>query len=217
MMNKVSASLKMFAIACGLLLAVFGASFSYAQQEIKGMKQQVVFEVDEVGDAAMTLTMKMNAMQWDNFKRAMGGNQAEFRRMVERGVPTVYLTDFQFSEDQMNRVFEFKMKGKCMAALDKNGKWKADLEGKDPDVTKLNDREYHLGILMMTNGGLIDQKQIIKLPKNVKTSKIAKDSFGKAVLTYELGANPLHRGVQMAGGALILLGLGIPFAFGRGK
>lgn len=157
-----------------------------AQQEIKGMKQRIDFKFDELGDAEVTFTMKLNASQWDNFKKTIGNNQAYLKRMMVKGLPKYFLTDFHYEEEPMDRSYSFTMKAYAVAQVNEKGKWTAELDSKDPDITKLNELNYRLDVNMVSNGMFIDQVQNLQLPKKAKSAKLEKDSFGKAVLTYQL-------------------------------
>ena len=72
-------------------------------QEIKPFKVSIEFKLDEKGNAQVTYGSKMNAGQWDNFKRSMGNNQSLLKRQIERGLPAYFLSDFEYKEDAMDR------------------------------------------------------------------------------------------------------------------
>ena len=194
-----------------IFLFMMGFQSVSAQQEVRGTKQLLEFDIDELGNGEMALTMKLNAMQWDNFKRTTGSNQASLRRLIERGMPAYFFSDFKYEEDPMERTYTFRMKTPAVMKLDKNGKWKTELDMKDPDITQLTDREFRLDLNMITDGGFVEQTQKIRLPKKAKNAKIENDSFGKAVLTYELKAKKNNPITQYAGGLLIIIGLGLLF------
>ena len=185
---------------------------SYGQEQIKGIKQNLDIKIDDLGNAVIALNMKLNASQWDMFKRSLGNNTSNLKREMEKGMPKFYLTDFKYNEDQMERSYTLEMKALAVASVDKNGKWKADLDAKDPDIMKINDRQFKLDANYASGGGLIEQVQQIYLPGNAKNAKVEKDSFGKAVLTYETGfgfTNILFTGLGilliLAGGALFYI------------
>lgn len=182
------------------------------QEQIKGTKQKMEIKLDELGNASVSVTMKLNASQWDAFKRSLGNNTSALKRQVEKSMPKFFLKDFKYNEDQMERTYTLEMKALAVASLDKNGKWKAELDSKDPDISKVNDHQFKLDANYAMNGGLIEQTQQIFLPASAKNGKVEKDSFGKAVLTYQTGKglmNMMITGIGviliLAGGALIFL------------
>ena len=87
--------------------------------------------------------------------------------------------------------------------VDKNGKWSTDLDQKNPDITKLSDKDF----LLIEEGNSLK----VHLPEGTTDAKIEKNSFGKAILTYPadlsgpMGNWPLYLGLGMlvAGGFLL--------------
>ncbi len=186
-----------------------------AQEPIKGTKQKLDIKMDELGNADITITMKLNASQWDMFKRNAGNNTSNLKREVEKGMPKYYLKDFKYSEDQMERTYKLEMNALAAAYVDKNGKWRAELDSKDPDIMKINETQYKLDANFSGPAGFIEQTMQIYLPSNAKNSKIEKDSFGKAVLTYESGGGWLSLLFTGAGILLILAGAALIFLENR--
>ena len=58
------------------------SSLMLLSQEIKPFKVSIEFKLDEKGNAQVTYGSKMNAGQWDNFKRSMGNNQRLFLGLI---------------------------------------------------------------------------------------------------------------------------------------
>lgn len=206
--------MKRFSIVNGFytaLMCCFFASSAFAQQEVKGIKQVFDFHVDELGNAMIEVTMKLNASQWDMFKRNIGNNTSILKREIEKALPKYFLSDFQYSEEAMDRTYKLKFKALGLASINSNGRWEAKLETKDPDVTKLSDREFIINTDMMTNGMLIQQTQKIHLPESAADGKIEKDSFGKAVMTYSSNNGTMSKASMYGGIALILAGAALFF------
>lgn len=194
-----------------ITLALIGTNVR-GQEQIKGTKQKMEIKLDELGNASVSVTMKLNASQWDAFKRSLGNNTSNLKRQVEKSMPKFFLKDFKYNEDQMERTYTLEMKALAVASIDKNGKWKAELDSKDPDISKVNEHQFKLDANYAVNGNLMEQTQQIYLPASAKNGKVEKDSFGKAVLTYQTGEgfmNKIITGIGviliLAGGALIFL------------
>lgn len=200
-----------------LYIVLFGTFFSvnqilYGQQEVKGLKQLIELNIDELGNAEVDLTSKLNAQQWAMFKSSTGTNQSAIKRSIEKAMPAFFLSDFKYEEEPMERTYTIKMKAMSVTQLDKNGRWRGDLDMKNPDISKVSDTEYRLDVNMLSDGGFIEQVQKIKLPDHAKNSKIEKDSFGKAILTYELNSGSTTSTIaKFAGGLLTIAGLGLLF------
>lgn len=184
-------------------------SFIYtakAQEEVKGIKQIFDITMDELGNAAVEVTMKLNASQWDMYKKNIGNNTSIIKRSMETALPKYFLSGFNYSEDQMERTSKIKFNLTGLTTVNANGKWEGKLDSKDPDVTRLSDREFVITSDMMMNGALFQMTQKIHLPPGAKGAKIEKDSFGKAVLTYSTGGGIMSKATLFIGIALILAG-----------
>jgi hypothetical protein len=189
-----------------LLLSAFFVQFflpGNAQEVLKGFKQTIDFTVDELGDATVEVYMKLNASQWDMFKRSLGNNVSILKRSMETALPKSYLTDFSYAEEPMERAYKVKFKALGICSMNKNDMWVAKLDTKDPDITRLSDREFILNEDILMNGMVIQQTQKLHLPSAASGAKIEKDSFGKAVLTYKTG-NSLMSIVLTSVGILLI-------------
>jgi hypothetical protein len=78
----------------------------------------------------------------------------------------------------MERTTNSKFKILGLLKLDESGKWIADLDTKNPDITKVSDNQFLL--IDETNA----QTLKIILPKSASNAKVEKDNFGKSILTY---------------------------------
>lgn len=180
---------------------------SDAQQIVEGLKQIFDINMDDKGNAAVEVSMKLNASQWDTYKKsAMSNNNSILKKEMERALPKYYLTDFKYSEDQMERSYKVGFNVLGISTLGKGDKWQTKLETKNPDVTKLSDREFILTQNMTSDGVFINQTQKIHLPSSANNAKIEKDSFGKAVLTYSTGGGIMSKATLFIGIALMLAG-----------
>lgn len=179
---------------------------SKAQEVLQGLKQTFDVTMDDLGNADVAVSMKLNASQWDGFKRNMGSNTSLLKRGMIDALPKYFLKDFNYSEEPMDRTYTMKFKVLGLAIAGKSGKWEAELESKNPDITKLSDREFVMTQNMMSDGMLIQQTQKLHLPSNASGAKVEKDSFGKAVLTYSTGAGLFPTIINITGILLIAVG-----------
>lgn len=179
-------------------------SFGIRADEIKPFKVNIEFLADEYGNAKVTYGMKMNASQWDNFKRSMGNNQSLLKRQMERGMPAYFLSDFDYKEDAMDRSYTLSFNAYGVCKIDENGKWYAELGDKNPDVTKLSDNTYMIISDMSEGGMLIQANQKIIFPSSASNIKEEKDSFGKARFTFDMTGNS-NTGMAMQYGGIGLM------------
>ncbi|MBV9987302.1 MAG: hypothetical protein JO301_06460 [Chitinophagaceae bacterium] len=197
-------------IACYLLLQLSGFQ-TRAQEVVQGLKQKFDITIDELGNANIEVSMKLNAERWENFKRNTGNNQSIMKRDIEKSLPKHYLTDFAYSEDAMERTYTIKMKALGLCKLNKDGKWQADIEAKNPDITKLSDNEFVMNEDVLTSGVLVQQTQKLHLPSGASGAKVEKDSFGMAIVTYKTGLGWGHKLANYLGIGLLLAGAGLFF------
>lgn len=179
---------------------------SQSQEVLHGLKQVFDITMDDLGNANIEVSMTLNAAQWDMFKRNVGNNTSVIKREMEKALPKYYLTNFHYSEEQMDRSYKMKFKVLGLSSMNSNGNWIANLESKNPDITKLSDREFVMSQDIASNGTLIQQTQKIHLPSNSSGAKIEKDSFGKAVMTYSTGTGWMTRIITYGGILLALAG-----------
>ena len=198
---------KLFFAFLTIFIFTFSAS---AQEELKGLKQLFDITIDPLGNANVAVSMKLNASQWDAFKSNVGNNTSTLKRGMEDALPKYFLANFNYTEDQMQRTYTMKFDVKGFCTNDKNGKWTSKLDSKDPDITKLSDREFVLAQNIVSDGILLQQTQKIHLPSSASNAKIEKDSFGKALLTYTIGT-PLKHTIITVLGVLLILGGGFFF------
>ncbi|NML64184.1 hypothetical protein HHL22_03100 [Hymenobacter sp. RP-2-7] len=187
-----------------LFLAVMLTCFSSLlfAQEIKPIKQNLTFNIDNLGDGHIELAISFTAAQWDNFKRVMGNNTDLLKRQMERTLPSYYLQNFAYKEDAMNRSYVLSFDALGMAKVNDDGLWQLDLDMKKPDITKLSDNVYTLTSNYNAQGALIQQVAKVVMPAAGSDFKQGEDSFGKAIFTYSL--SPDTHGTR-----LLLLVLGV--------
>ncbi len=190
-------------ISCLLFLQSFILN-SKSQEVVQPLKQIFDITMDDLGNANMEVSMKLNASQWDNYKKNIGNNTSVIKRNMEKALPKYYLSSFNYSEDQMDRSYIIKFKVLGLCTTNKNGVWEAKLESKNPDITKLSDKEFVMTQDIMSSGMLIQQTQKLHLPSNVSGAKIEKDSFGMAVMTYSTGSGFLPTAITVTGILLII-------------
>lgn len=188
------------------IIALFVYVFVNAQ-EIKPVKNNIEFTLDEYGNSNVVYSMKMNASQWDNFKRSMGNNQSLLKRELERGLPAFFLSDFEYKEDAMDRSYSLSFTAIGVGKIGSNGKWIIDLDAKNPDVTKINDNTYMMITESSAGGQLIQTTQKIIFPEAASNIKQEKNSFGKAIFTFDMtGSSTAGNAMQYGGIGLMVLG-----------
>jgi hypothetical protein len=189
-----------------VLLAFFViliADKSSAQIGAKGYKTTFDMTMDESGTVICEVTNKYNAAFWDTWTKVVGSNTSIINNSLRKLFPKYHLSDFKHSQDANERTNTVKFKIDGMMNVNKSGKWEAELDGKDPNITKVSNSEW----LLVEEGG---ETMKIHLPSGTKNSKVEKNSFGKAMLTYPVSTGGGMNAILKYGGILIaLLGVGL--------
>lgn len=195
-------------IAAAILL--FSAAFVNAQELPKGLKTTMDMNVGEQGEIEVVMTTKYNAQYWDYMKSNRFLEPSIMKISLLRGFPKYKLTNFDVKNDEMERSSNVKFTILGALKLDDNGKWIADLETKNPDITKISDTKFML--VEETSS----QTMKINLPASATNAKVEKDNFGKAVLTYTAPVSGGGMGtiIQYLG---ILVAAGGAFLFFKGR
>jgi hypothetical protein len=188
-----------------LLLTVFLFIKTMAQDASKGYKETLEMNADEKGDVIVNSNIKYNASTWDFAKQRHATDPSVLKNLFKKAFPKYQLTDFDIKNDDMERTSTIKFKILGLLKIDENGKWIAELDSKNPDITKVSETQF----LMVDEGSAQTSK--INLPKSASGAKIEKDSFGKAILTYTaplsgrgLGNIIKYLGILVAAGGIFL-------------
>lgn len=193
-----------------LLLCVGSFTKNYAQDLPKGYKINMEMNADEKGDVAVIINVKYNAQFWDQLKINRGNDASVVKNTWKKQFPKYQLTEFDIKSDDMERTSTSKFKILGLLNSDENGKWIADLDTKNPDITKVSDRQFIL----------IDEATAqtvkINLPESVSNAKVEKDNFNKAVLTYTAPVKSGGGNIIKYAGIVSILAGGFLFFKNRG-
>ena len=160
-----------------IIIALLLSSLT-ANAQVSGIKQSITIDLDKVGNATLSFDAKYNASMWDFFKRNIAGNNAILKQQVVRQFPKYVIENFDVKTDDLERNLSMKFTIPGFAYQDEKGKWKAALDSKNPDITKLTEKNY----LLVEESS--NQTMKINLPDHAENAKVEKDSFGNAFLSY---------------------------------
>lgn len=155
--------------------------------QVEPLKQNISFTLDKKGNSEVEVNMKLNASQWDNFKRMTGNNISVLKRSMENALPSYFLEDFRYEEQPMDRGYSLRFKAIGMAKLKTKERWVLEMKMKNPDINKVSDNIYLLTTSEMQNGILLQQIGKLIFPAEASDIKEETDAFGNAVFTYNLG------------------------------
>ncbi len=144
----------------------------------KGYKETMEMTAMENGDINVSSKIKFNASTWEMVKQRRSIEPSVLKNELKKRFPKYVLEGFDIKNDDMEQTTNIKFKILGLLKLDEDGKWKAELDTKNPDITKVTETKY----IMVDEGSA--QTSTIILPSSASNSKIEKDAFGKASLTY---------------------------------
>jgi hypothetical protein len=140
------------------------------------VKTSIEMTADNVGAIICEYNTKYNAAYWDNFTKTIGNNTSIIMNNLKKVFPKYHLSDFNYSQNQNEQSNKVTFKIEGMMGINKAGKWEADLDKTNPDITKVSDKEY----LLVEEGAILK----LHLPSGTDDAKVEKNSFNKAILTY---------------------------------
>jgi len=168
------------------------------------LKQNFLFRIDSLGNAVIDVSAKMTATQWQNWEATYGGkNISVFKRDLSRTLNQLYLYDFDYDADEMERAFTVRFKAKGLARYMGDNEWLAEIGLKNPDFSRLDDNSYLVTTTYNDGGLLIQQNNTIHFPKKASNIKEDTDELGYATFTYDLK--------PVSGGTPLFLILGLAF------
>lgn len=166
-----------------LVLLLLGIQNVILAQDKKPAKTNLEVTINDVGNAVIHVNSKYNASYWEMLKQMGAFGSSVIKNGFKKVFPKYELTDFEVKSDDMERTVDAKFTVLGMVQMSKKGKWTADLstssdDTKDANITKLSEKQF---LMIDDDNG---QTFKINLPSSASNSKIEKDSFGKAILTY---------------------------------
>ena len=167
-----------------ILIVVLLASSSVlsAQQ----MNQKIEMTLDELGNADLKVSMKMNAANWQQWIQSLGNNPSALKREIEREMPAFFLDDFHLEKDEMERSFELSLKAYGICKVDKRGKWVLETDEKNIELTELSEQKYMYVNSPSEFGGQIQQTTFVTFPNSASDIEIDKDAFGQTVFQFKM-------------------------------
>ena len=171
------------------------------------LTQNIDMIIDDLGDAKMELTMKMDASQWNAYINSeYAKNQSIFRRDLEREMMWVLIDDIEMKLDDKTREAKATLSVKNIASYMGDNRWTLRLGSKDINVTKISDKCYLMtNNIVSDNGGIIQQMQKFIFPDKATNIKTDNDRYGNTVVTYDLQVREGGLGIGVIIGFIFIL------------
>ena len=190
------------------VLIAAGTENPTSAQQIKGMTQKLEYRLDERGNTELAIRTDYNASEWNVFKKTLGTNAALLKRHYVREMPKLYLTDFKYDEDPMERNYTIRMKALGLVYTNEKGEWISELGVDQSDVIRVSDREFTMKLNFVNErGALIEQTHTYYLPQNATNVTVSEDMFGAAVLAFRTETGLMSMVRSIGGIVLMLVGV----------
>ncbi len=187
-----------------LLLFLVITTIVYSQTQ-----QKIDMKIDAIGNAQISLSMTMNAQEWQNWLATLGNNPAALKREIERSMPSYFLDDFKLEKDEMNRSFNLSLNAYGVCEINKRGVWTIDTDQKNANLTELTEHKYMLVSTPPDMGGTVQQTFTIEFPEEAQNIKIDKDAFGSSIFKFDMENSTSNFNImRWAGLFLIVIGGG---------
>ncbi len=185
---------------CILCFCILISTIVFAQQS----HQKIEMKIDAIGNAKLNISMTMTAQQWQTWNANYGNNPSALKRDMERAMPAYFVDDFKLEKDDMNRSFNLSLNAYGVCEINKRGKWIANTDQKNAQLTELTDHKYMLVSSPLEFGGTIQQTFIIEFPEEAKNIKIEKDAYSNTLFEFKMD-NPSNFNLMRWSGLLLLV------------
>ncbi len=150
------------------------------------VKQKIEMDIDSIGNAKISISMDMNAGQWQVWLQSFGNNPAALKREIQRSMPGFFLDDFKLEKNDMDRSFELSLNAYGVCKVNKAGKWYVETDDKDIELTDLGDGKYMYVSSPTEFGGQLQQTTFVSFPDEATGIKVDEDAFGKKVFEFDM-------------------------------
>ena len=167
--------------------------------------QKIDMDIDAIGNSKITISMTMNAQQWQTWSQTIGNNPAAMKREIERSMPAYFLDDFKLEKNDMERSFTLTLNAYGVCEVDKRGNWTIDTDQKNANLTELTDHRYMLVSSPPELGGTVQQTFNIQFPEEASNIKIDKDAYGKTIFKFKMQNSTAGFNILRWAGVLLLI------------
>lgn len=173
-----------FAVVSLMVVATLPVS---AQQTVK---EPLVFNseahIDSVGNATFVISGKLNAMQWQWWNYSYGaGNASNLKRNVEKSLSSLYLYDFNYEPNEMDRSFRLTYKAKGVVRYLGKDSWLAELGLRETQPVKITENSFTATISQNMGYSVLQTNMRVTLPADVSGMEFDKDEFNYITIKYK--------------------------------
>lgn len=173
-------------------LVVLTIGFMLAVNTIRaqGIKEPMIINsevvVDSTGNAVFEISGKLNAQQWQWWNYAYGaGNASNLKRNIERSLSSMYVHDFKYEPNEMERSFKVSYKAKGMVKYLGKDNWIAELGLRETQPIKIADNGFTAVLSQHAGYQVMQTNMRVTLPTDAFDMVFDKDEFNYTVVKYK--------------------------------
>jgi len=174
----------LFTVVALVMVATLLAS---GQQTVK---EPLIFNseahIDSAGNATFVILGKLNAMQWQWWNHSYGaGNASNLKRSVEKSLSSLYLYDFKYEPNEMDRSFRLTYKAKGVVRYLGKDNWLAELGLRETQPVKITENSFTATLSQNMGYNVLQTNMRVTLPADVIGMEFDKDEFNYVTIQYK--------------------------------
>ena len=174
------------------------------------MRQQTETKINSVGDAELTVSMKLTPEQWQNWLQTIGNDPIALEEAMTGAVPDQFVDNFQFERNDEERSWKASFKAYGMCKVDENGKWHLETSLPNLDVTEVSERKFLYATSPPEMGGNLIQTNTVIFPEEASGITTMNDASGQTVFTFDMDIPSGGGGFNILKSfGFVILGIGV--------
>lgn len=170
-----------------VVLIVAATGMALSQQNVK---EPLIFNsdvhIDSAGNATFVISGKLNAMQWQWWNYSYGaGNASNLKRSIEKSASALYLYDFNYEANEMDRSFRLTYKAKGVVEYLGKDKWLAELGLRETRPVKITENSFTVTLSQHIGYNVLQINMRVTLPQDVTGMEFDKDEFHYLTIHYK--------------------------------
>jgi len=169
------------------ILIIVPIHWAVCQQAVK---EPLIFNsdvhIDSAGNATFTISGKLNAMQWQWWNYAYGaGNSANLKRNIEKSTSSLYLYNFKYEPNEMDRSFTLTYSAKGVVEYLGKDNWLAELGLRETQPVKISENSFTATLSQNMGYSVLQTNMRVTLPNDATGMEFDKDEFNYVTIRYK--------------------------------
>ncbi len=177
------------------------------------IQQDIVMDMDRLGDGTLTITFRLSASQWTIWKQQYGDRPDVLWRDLQQQFSALALGEFSLEKNEVERIVTAKIKVRGGTKLRSDGAQEIDIP-KDMKKISASDGEWIFTSINQEAVGapILTTTTHVRLPKEAMNVRLNQPGTAFQALVYEIPGTSSGRAMLVAGITMVVLGLGLGVA-----